>query len=153
MKRILFAAIIALMILPVFNSCIGGGGAEQVGSEAKLFGRWQNDQDTTYYRVYYSTKVTDEEYRQETGLEKTEEFYWGKEWTGSEGVFESDLVEHGNGWYMWRKISKDLLELYTMDNHGSVIDRTYTLTILNDSVLSYKNEAGKKFTFNKIASR
>lgn len=151
MKRILLIAVAAFMVLG-FNSCTGGG-AEQVGSEAKLFGRWQNNQNATNYRVYYSTMVTDEEYKQETGQSKTDVFYWGKEWTESEGVFESDLIEHGNGWFMWRKITTDLLELYTMDNHGGVIDRTYTLTVLNDSVLNFKSESGKIFNYHKIANK
>lgn len=150
MKKLLFIVCASLIIVG-FNSCIGDTG--QVGSEAKLFGRWQNNQDPTNYRVYYSTKVTDVEYLEQTGQTKTDEFYWGKEWTESEGVYETDLVEHGNGWYMWRKVTTDLLELYTMDNHGSVIDRTYTLTILNDSVLSFKAESGKTYNYHKIASR
>lgn len=150
MKKFLFIAVASLMI-GGFNSCTGFGDTEQVGSEAKLFGRWQNNQDPTNYRVYYSTKVTDAEYLEQTGQPKTDEYYWGKEWTESEGVYESDLVKHGDGWYMWRKVTTDLLELYTMDNHGSVIDRTYTLTVLNDSVLSFKSESGKTYNYHKIA--
>lgn len=151
MKKIRLVIIVFLAALGL-NSCGGfGGGPEQVGSGYKLYGRWQNTQDTTNYRVYYSAKVTAEEYMQEVGDTMTNSFYWGKEWTEADGVCEEDLVEHGNGWYMWRKVSNDLMELCTMDNHGAVLDRMYTLTILNDSVLSFKTESGKKYTFAKIA--
>jgi len=123
-----------------------------VGGEAQLFGRWQDQQTATCYRVYYSDRVDSAEYHLNTGQTMTDSYYWGKEWNTAE-VQESDLVEHGNGWFMWRKTSANMLELQTMDNHGAVVPVEYTLTTLNDSVLNYTMASGKKYSYRKIASK
>lgn len=82
----------------------GSGYAEEEIPHADplIVGKWQNDLNPQWFRVYYDDYDDDG-------------FFWGKEWNEADDVSEEDLNYHGNGWFRWRVDGKQLLEMHTMD--------------------------------------
>ena len=77
---------------------------ELPAADPLMVGKWQNADNPQWYKVYYDDPDDDEE-----------GFFWGKEWNEADDVLEEDLMYHGNGWFRWKKDSKKLTELHTMD--------------------------------------
>ena len=110
-------------------------------ADPAILGRWQNDVNPQWFRVYYDDYDGDG-------------FFWGKEWNEAEDVQESDLNYHGNGWFRWQKNDNQLLELHTMDANDTPIPKRWILRslssqdslILNDYVIQTRY-----FRFKRIA--
>lgn len=164
MKKQLYFILLTLVVALTMTSCFGLGNGPSNNdpdlstyTETKMFGRWQNTIDTTAFKIFSDEMVTATQFKENTGEEKTDNFFWGKEWDESE-VEESDLVEYGNGWFMWRftsatKKAIEVIEWQTMDNHSAAIPVTYTISTLTDKELSYKTASGKVLKFKKIAKK
>ena len=78
-------------------------------------------------------------------------YLWGCEWDEAEDVHETDLVLHGNGWFMYRLNSDELLEIEQMDNEWADIPKTYIVTQLTSSKLTYhpKDYKNENISFTK----
>ena len=134
MKKIYFLIATALLAV-TFTSCQ----KEEETNEQDLYGKWQNQANTGWYRVFYEDKVdADPTYK------------WGKEWNETEGVNESDLTKYGNGWFKWKKTKNNLLELHQMDNDGAEIPQENTITVLTTTEFFYKDQAGRSYQFIKV---
>lgn len=82
-----------------------------------LVGKWQNDLNPQWFKVYYDDYDEDEGY------------FWGKEWDEADDVQEEDLVYHGNGWFRWKKEGKLLTELHTMDVQDVPIPKQWDVQV------------------------
>lgn len=104
--------------------------------EIAMYGKWKEDNEDMTFMVF--------------SLDDAEDgFYWGKEWCESDGVFESDLKEHGNGWFRW-KIKKNKLLLLHSSNFGFVMPNEYTIMQLEDTTLGMQSQFSRS---NKLYNR
>lgn len=137
-KNILRIAIVAL-VGAMMASCMGP--EEVTFSQSDLLGLWQ--EDNTEHFVRFTTEKADEVY------------LYGREWNEAEDIFEGDLKPYGNGWFKWQLVKADLKELHLMDNDGAEIPKTYIVTKLTDTELSYYEKDHKeiKTSFTKVAEK
>ena len=84
-------------------------------ADPALVGRWQNDANPQWYKVYYDDYDGDG-------------YFWGKEWNEAEDVQESDLNYHGNGWFRWCSDGKRLTELHAMDADQAVVPKVWNVS-------------------------
>lgn len=104
--------------------------------EIAMYGKWKEDNEDVTFMVF--------------SLDDAEDgFYWGKEWCESDGVFETDLKEHGNGWFRW-KIKKNKLLLLHSSNFGFVMPNEYTIMQLEDTTLGMQSQFSRS---NKLYNR
>ena len=80
-----------------------------------IVGKWQNDVNPQWFKVYY------DDYDEDEG------FFWGKEWNEADDVSEEDLNYHGNGWFRWRREGKQLIEMHTMDVQDVPIPKVWNI--------------------------
>lgn len=128
MRQRIIIAIVCAVVSFGMTSCIFGGSSSstEIGTRQQLIGHWQGVSPTTsgLHFVFYD--------------ESAEEGYcWGKTWDESDDYYESSLVYHGNGWFMWKK-GTDYIRMRHMINVSqaqSAIDQTiYSLTDNNLSI-------------------
>lgn len=93
--------------------------------EIAIYGKWLEDNNNLDYKVFTLDDAQDG-------------FYWGKEWCEADGVLESDLEEHGNGWFKW-KVKKNKLLLIHTSSIGFVVPIEYTLVQLADTMMSVQS--------------
>lgn len=144
MEKIIKFGIFAWATIMLASCSMFGGKEDLTGTEAQLIGKWQNEKDKGWYRVFYADAVVND------SISAYEGYKWGKEWNESEDVYESDLTEHGNGWFMWRKNSAELFEIEFMEYDFARIPQQNTITLLNDTRLEYKEQDGRARQFNKV---
>lgn len=141
MKKIYFLIATALLAV-TFTSCQ----KDEETNEQDLYGKWQNQPNTGWYRVFETTIV-----KGANGQDTlNNEYKWGHEWNETEGVNESDLTKYGNGWFMWKKTKNNLLEIHKMENGGADIPQENTITVLTSTEFSYKDQAGRSYQFIKV---
>ncbi len=108
--------------------------------ESDLLGYWLEDGTQHYVRF--------------TNSRQSDEYQLGYEWDEAEDVMESDVKnnEGGNGWFKWALVKTTLTEIHLMDNDGAEIPKTYIVTKLTDSELSYyeKDQPSVKASFQKV---
>ena len=144
-KGLIILAVLAAVVVG-FTACdLFGGKDKETFSESDLFGYWQENKTQAFIRF------TNE--KNETG-QYTEYKYYGYEWDEAEDVQESDVIadKHGNGWFMWYLVQKDLKELILMGNDGAKIPKKYTVLKLTDTELQYEDEFKVKHSFYKVVS-
>lgn len=102
-----------------------------------ILGKWQHTVDKGWHRVYTMEPAGDD-------------YYWGREWNISEDIQEEDLQPYGNGWFKWKKVNNDMVELHMTDNHSAIIPFEYQISILNTNELRYIETAdGDQQLFEK----
>ncbi len=157
MKKVLvFAAILA--IAAGFVSC-----QREASTFAKedLVGRWQAPSgDTLQFMVFQADIAPTPD-----GL--TGEFRYGYEWDmndhkgwdDSQGTYEDFLFTpiedrgayHGNGWFVWKlETNGDFIYVNFMNNGGADIPKSYKVTVLTGSSLTYKDDFGTTHSFTKV---
>ena len=157
MKKVLvFAALLA--IAAGFVSC-----QKEASTFAKedLIGRWQAPSgDTLQFMVFQADIAPTPD-----GL--TGEFRYGYEWDmndhkgwdDSQGTYEDFLfipldkngAFHGNGWFVWKlETNGDFIYVNFMNNGGADIPKSYKVTVLTGSSLTYKDDFGTTHSFTKI---
>ena len=157
MKKVLvFAAILA--IAAGFVSC-----QRETSTFAKedLIGRWQAPSgDTLQFMVFQADIAPTPD-----GL--TGEFRYGYEWDmndhkgwdDSQGTYEDFLFTpiedrgayHGNGWFVWKlETNGDFIYVNFMNNGGADIPKSYKVTVLTGSSLTYKDDFGTTHSFTKV---
>ena len=157
MKKVLvFAAILA--IAAGFVSC-----QREASTFAKedLIGRWQAPSgDTLQFMVFQADIAPTPD-----GL--TGEFRYGYEWDmndhkgwdDSQGTYEDYLFTpiedrgayHGNGWFVWKlETNGDFIYVNFMNNGGADIPKSYKVTVLTGSSLTYKDDFGTTHSFTKV---
>lgn len=146
MKKLLFVLVLALAAIGL-SSCDMFNKEEAYGTEAQLIGKWQNEKNTGWHRVFLSETV-----KLENDSADYSGYKWGKEWHEDEGVYEDDLTDYGNGWFMWKKTGKDLFEIEFMEYDFARIPQENTITLLNDTRLEFTAQDGRKYQFNKVVS-
>ena len=139
---LLFGALFALGL----NSCsfMTGNGTDSY-NKADLTsgsGLWQDDQVPTHF-MQFTTLVSD---TIEAG------YCYGYEWDEAEQL-QTDLVEHGNGWFEWRLSGKNLSLYLLSDLYASNVSKIktpkdYTVSVLSATKFSYTN-GNKTYTFSK----
>lgn len=145
----LYLAALCIAVMLAATSCEPMG--ETIGSEAQVFGRWQNTKTPTSYIVFLTEKVSSTDPK----FGEYSDYYWGKEWDSNEKQ-ESDLDTedyHGNGWFMWKKGPDIISRLETENISTAVVPADMNLIDLTDTTLQYKTDSGREFTFRKIASK
>lgn len=103
---------------------------EEPEADYRLLGKWQNDDNPHWYRVYTSDW-------------KRDDYFWGKEWYEDEDVQETDLKWHGNGWFLWRLEGNTVTELAVTDEDIAVIPHIYSFSSLNPDKMSYIEKRDK----------
>jgi hypothetical protein len=157
MKKVLvFAAVLA--IAAGFVSC-----QKEASTFAKedLIGRWQAPSgDTLQFMVFQPDIAPTPD-----GL--TGEFRYGYEWDmndhkgwdDSQGTYEDFLfipikdrgAYHGNGWFAWKlETNGDFIYVNFMNNGGADIPKSYKVTVLTGSSLTYKDDFGTPHSFTKV---
>ena len=157
MKKVLvFAAV--LVIAAGFVSC-----QRETSTFAKedLIGRWQAPSgDTLQFMVFQADIAPTPD-----GL--TGEFRYGYEWDmndhkgwdDSQGTYEDFLFTpiedrgayHGNGWFVWKlETNGDFIYVNFMNNGGADIPKSYKVTVLTGSSLTYKDDFGTTHSFTKV---
>jgi len=153
MKKILvFAAVLA--VVAGFVSC------QKSPSFAKedLVGRWQAPSgDTLQFIVFQADAVPDSDGEYRYGYEWDMKDHEG--WDDTKGTYEDFLMTpisergayHGNGWFKWKLESNgDLTLVNFMNNGGADIPKTYTVTVLTGTALTYKDDFGTTHQFTKV---
>lgn len=129
-------------------------------SAEDLIGRWQApsdySKDSMQYRVFLAEAVPSEtEYRY--GYEWDMGDHEG--WDASQGTYEDFLMTptsedgefHGNGWYHWKLATNgELTIINLMHNGGAEVVKSYTVTVLTNSSLTFKDSFGKTHSFTRI---
>ncbi len=131
---IVAAVIVAVMLHTMYGSRVARSGRETNNSayyddgappaDPSIVGKWQNADNPQWYKVYYDDYDGDG-------------YYWGKEWSEDDDVYEEDLQFHGNGWFRWRKENKILVEHYMMEIRDVPITRRWRLRTKPDSLLLF----------------
>lgn len=96
-------------------------------ADIRMLGKWQNEENPHWYRVYYDDWETDD-------------YFWGKEWNEDEDIQETDLRFHGNGWFLWRKEGNTVNELVVTDGSIAVIPHSYTISFLSSERMTYSEK-------------
>lgn len=137
-KNILRIAIVTL-VGAVMAACVPT--ENPTFSQSDLLGLWQEN-DTQHF-VRFTAEKADSAYM------------YAREWDEAEDVTEGDLKPYGNGWFKWQLVKADLKELHLMDNDGAEIPKTYIVTKLTDTELSYYEKDHKeiKTSFTKVAEK
>ena len=156
MKKVLvFAAILA--IAAGFVSC-----QREASTFAKedLIGRWQAPSGDTLQFMVFQPDIAP------TPEGQTGEFRYGYEWDmndhkgwdDSQGTYEEFLFRpidengafHGNGWFVWKlEPNGDFIYVNFMNNGGADIPKSYKVTVLTGSSLTYKDDFGNTYSFSK----
>lgn len=156
MKKVLvFAAVLA--IAAGFVSCR----KDATFAKEDLVGRWQAPSgDTLQFMVFQPDIAPTPD-----GL--TGEFRYGYEWDmndhkgwdDSQGTYEDFLFRpidengafHGNGWFVWKlETNGDFIYVNFMNNGGADIPKSYKVTVLTGSSLTYKDDFGTTHSFTKV---
>lgn len=107
-------------------------------ADPAMVGKWQNVDNPQWYKVYYDDYDDDG-------------FFWGKEWSEDEDVFEEDLPYHGNGWYRWRKNGKALEERHVMSIRDVPIKKQWRVKAMPDSLVLLDPETRKpRYSFRRV---
>jgi len=110
-------------------------------ADTTVLGRWQNDDNPQWFKVYYDDYDGDG-------------FYWGKEWNESEDVQEYDLNYHGNGWFRWHSDGKQLIEMHVMDVQSVVVPKVWNISKHSTTdilVLTNPDNPAQSLRFGKVA--
>lgn len=138
MKKLsILTALVAMIFL---TGCQPGG-----FSEANLVGKWENANQAGDYKVYLQDKVVP--YPPDSA-NPYNGYKWGKEWNESEGVYENDLKEHGNGWYMWKMEGKEITEIHQTDAKTALAPTTLTILSLTSSQFQF-TRGNRTLLYNK----
>ena len=114
-------------------------------TENDLHGKWQ-EEDKNAYVVFTVEKDTI------TNL-KDKGYHWGYEWDESEATYEKDVLneKYGNGWFLYVLENDQFTEFHQMSNGGAYIPKEYTVKILTNSDLKYKdNKADVTHSYKKV---
>lgn len=106
-----------------------------------IVGEWINVENPQWHKVYYDDPAEDASY------------YWGKEWDEDDGVYEEDLLWHGNGWFVWQLRGNTLIEMHQMENNMGKVIIPYNVCSISTTGLVYidvKQELRKTYTFVRM---
>lgn len=158
MKKILvFAAVLALVVTG-FVSCK----KSPTFAKEDLIGRWQAPsasmpKDTLQYIVFLAERDSAEKEDYRYGYEWDMGDHIG--WDDSKGTYEDYLMTpisengdfHGNGWFIWKLESNgELTMIHFMHNGAAEMPKTYTVTVLTNTDLSYKDGLGVVHQYTKV---
>lgn len=121
MKKTVFYVLTVLTAVLFFASC---SLEEPTFDEGLLLGKWQQKGTQLFY-----TYAAD---------------YTGKTWDEAEDVTEAEAQR-----FTWSLDRATLTQIHIMEIGGSV-PKTYTVTELNASSLTYEDSFGKSFSFTKV---
>ena len=83
---------------------------------------------------------------------KEKGYHWGCEWDEGDGVYEKDVLneKYGNGWFLYVLEGDQFTEYHQMSNGGAYIPKEYTITVLTNTDLKYKdNKASVNHSYKK----
>ena len=148
----------ALVVGITFSSCK----KSETFSKEDLIGRWQAPslsmpEDTLQYLVFQA----------EIDPEEAEEYRFGYEWDmgdhegwdDSQGTYEDYLMTpisengdyHGNGWFKWKlEPNGELTLIHLMHNGGADVVKSYQVTVLTNTALSFKDSFGEIHSFTRV---
>lgn len=137
MKKL--AILTALVAMLCFTGCNLGG-----FSESNLYGKWERTDKPDDFKVYTSEKVI---VTPPDPQNPYNDYKWGKEWDEAERK-ESDLIEHGNGWYMWKLEGNTLTEVGQTDAKTTITPVTLTIKTLTATEFQFER-AGRTYLYKK----
>ncbi|MBR0296645.1 MAG: hypothetical protein IJQ95_04550 [Paludibacteraceae bacterium] len=137
-KSFIWVALIA--IVAGFASCT----QTITYTEDDLHGRWQ-EEDKKAYVVYTTEKDTVSDI-------KDKGYLWGYEWDESDAVYEKDVLDekYGNGWFVYNLNGSQLTHIHMQSNRGADIPKVYTVSVLTNSDLKYKDSEKVEFSYKKV---
>ena len=110
---------------------------EMPPADPLMVGRWANNENQGWHKVYYDD-------------DDGEGHYWGKEWDETDDVQEEDLNYHGNGWFRWRKSNDTLYEYSTMDFRDVPIAHIYLVSAYDSMNIAVRETNGRsQYSFIK----
>ncbi|HQB68812.1 MAG TPA: hypothetical protein PKY37_01675 [Paludibacteraceae bacterium] len=122
-KLVVIAASLASIVLILFSSCE----TPVTFDETLLIGKWERPSSNNGLECY-----------------RYDANYNGVTWDTGEDVSEAEGQP-----FTWSVESATMTHIHIM-KMGPVVPKVYTLTTLNDSTLSYKDDYGVSFTFIKV---
>lgn len=129
----------ALVALTFLVSCKPTG-----FSESDLIGKWENAEKIGDFKVYTQDKVVPDP---PDSANPYNGYKWGKEWDEKDRK-ESDLEEHGNGWYMWKMEGNMLTEVSMLNAKTADVPVTLNIKTLTATQFQFERH-GRTFIFNK----
>lgn len=147
------AVVLTVSLFIAGCSFFGGGDGY---SESDLIGRWKAPSESDIapdgnyqYMVFLAER--DSKGNMRYG------YMWDMgdhaDWDYSKGDYEDFLLTeelHGNGWFVWKINGKQLEQYHFMSEGWAEIPKTYTITTLTASTLTYKDDFGNYHTFTRI---
>ncbi len=113
-------------------------------SENDLHGKWQ-EEDRNAYMKFLVEKDT-------ITTMKEKGYHWGYEWDEGDGVYEKDVLneKYGNGWFLYVLEGDQFTQYHKMSNDGAYIPKEYTITVLTNTDLKFKdNKANVNHSYKK----
>ena len=83
---------------------------------------------------------------------KEKGYHWGYEWDEGDGVYEQDVMaeKYGNGWFLYVLEGDQFTQYHKMSNDGAYIPKEYTITVLTNTDLKFKdNKANVNHSYKK----
>lgn len=89
--------------------------------------------------------------------DKTQSYFYGREWNEADGVTEQDLINgwelgERNGWFKYNLQADSTLTFVFLMSNDAELPMTYVVSKLTDTELEFceKDDASKKYTFTKV---
>lgn len=122
MKRVYLLINVAIIAL-----CVASCSSKDEGfDQTLLYGKWVNNAKSTEYWRYDSNGM-------------------GATWDTSEDVSEAEAQD-----FQWTLIKSDLTHIHIMSAGSGNVPKSYTVTVLTNGTLSYKDYTNKVFSFTKV---
>ena len=137
-KSFIWMALIA--IAAGFASCT----QSVLFTENDLHGKWQEEDKNAYMKFLVEKDTI-------TSL-KDKEYHWGYEWDEGDAVYEKDVLDekYGNGWFLYVLEGDQLTQYHKMSNDGAYIPKVYTVKVLTNTDLKFKdNNADVTHSYKK----
>lgn len=149
--------VISLMVMALLTGC----GIFQKPSfyESDLIGRWEAPSESDIepegqmqYVVFLNDRDSTGEYRYGYMWDMGDHYDWPEE-SGSYEDFLLNEEYHGNGWFRWKLTGDNLMEYHFMSEGWAEIPKSYTITVLSATTLTYQDDFKKSHTFTRVKEK
>ena len=172
--------VISLMVMALLTGC--GIFQKPSFYESDLIGRWEAPSESDIepegqmqYVVFLNDRDSTGEYRYGYMWDMGDHYDWPEE----SGTYEDFLLNeeyHGNGWFRWKLTGDNLMEYHFMSEVSAItyvldtigdnlmeyhfmsegwaeIPKSYTITVLSATTLTYQDDFKKSHTFTRVKEK
>ena len=152
-----FRVLTTLVLVVIFLSSCNIFGDKTEFKESDLIGRWQapsesdlNPEGNFQYCVFLAEKDSAGTFRYGYMWDMGDHADWEEE-LGSYEQFLLTEEYHGNGWFKWKLSSSNLMEYHFMSEGWAEVPKSYTLTMLTQTTLTYQDNFKKSHSWTRMA--